>query len=240
MKTTQLGLAAWIIGGLFAILFAYVPSGKGWQVFDRLIQVISAVGTAGAAIIAIWLANEQARERSRQRIDEAYLAAAGIALPIRALCEQLQNLVVVQEFSTLDSTGQPRPERNSHYGEWLRDVKRCIDSCPVQLTTDLLVKLVPLQNSCATRLYAAWTELQRIKNSIELPGDNWRKELRFSLAAKPKTYALVSELAWCVDMLQPTITELQNAYDSATPYPSSEENHRLKLRSQKTVKQKNA
>jgi hypothetical protein len=223
MKTSHLGLIAWITGGLFTLLFAYVPSGKEWAAFDRIIQVISAIGTAGAAIIAIWLANAQTRERSRQRIDEAHLAAAGIARPICALQKQLNDLVVTHEFSPLDAAGQPLPENNSRYGEWLRDVKHCISSCPVQLSTDLLLKLVPLQNHCATRLHAAWVELQRISSSIELPGDDWEEKLDFSLQAKLKTYQIVSELAWCVDMLQPAAQALQSAYCAATPYPSSDE-----------------
>ena len=225
MKTLNLGLIAWITGGLFALLFAYVTPGKEWAAFDRIIQVISAIGTAGAAIIAIWLANAQTRERNRQRIDEAHLAAAGIARPICALHERLNHLVVIHGFSPLDAAGQPLPENNSLYGEWLKDVKHCISTCPIELSTDLLLKLVPLPNHCATRLHAAWVELQRINNSIELPSDDWEQKLDFSLQAKPKTYKVVSELAWCVDMLQAAAQELQSAYSAATPYPSTEELH---------------
>lgn len=223
MKASHLGLIAWITGGLFTLLFVYVPSGKEWSAFDRIIQVISAIGTAGAVVIAIWLANAQTRERSRQRIDEAHLAAAGIARPICALHERLNHLIVSHDFSPLGAGGQPLPEKNSFYTRWLEDVKQCITPCPVQLSTDLLLKLVPLQNHCATRLHAAWVELQRISNSIELPGDSWEDRLDFSLQAKLKTYEIVAELAWCVDMLQPATQELKSAYNAATPYPSSEE-----------------
>jgi hypothetical protein len=223
VQNWPIALIAWIFGCLLALLFAFIHPGAGWEAFDRLIQVLTALGTISAVVAALRVAGAQSRDNRRQALDRANLVASGIAMPLNAAYEALRHHALQAEFSRIDEVGQAIPLSSGDCLKWKTKLRQLIDDEAFSPSNDTLLALVSLPQHCATRLNAACTEVKRIRDHIDQ--NTLAMSFNNLVAAKMEVDRLVPMVNWCVEMLTVPVEVLNETYVVAAPYPRGEELH---------------
>jgi hypothetical protein len=155
-----------VIGGLLGALVLVFPDLKSWGAIDRAIQSIAAIGTAAAAIIALWLGGQQERRQHRASIDQARFICSGIGHRLRMGCGALESYTQ----QTVPRDGlianrhemQLRPEQDVEITVLQKFA--CIES--LIIPPDVLAALLPLPNQTANRLHIGTCILKELHYQV--------------------------------------------------------------------------
>lgn len=104
------GLLAWSLGGTLVLSYAVSPH---WWNFDRVVAVLSAIGTIAAAWVALWIALRNGAERRAEQRSEAALEAAVMEVRLGPLLADLQVAMsryrIARDRNSFEAQFGPRP-----------------------------------------------------------------------------------------------------------------------------------
>lgn len=229
LKTWGAVSALWALALLLAVHAALLyPGGRrilqaltalaGWmQVHDikagDYIALVSAIATMGAVFVALWLARADRRERQRQSLLRAQLAAARVSSQLQHTHDWVLNAWVNGMF-----TGENHVSDLSSLGRMIKLLREPV----YRIDPQVLIDLAPLPNSCAHRIARAFDYIDRICLDVaKLPAGDlaqqsaaWRSALRTSWIRK---------LSAANELLTAALMECHSATALGAPLPSEAE-----------------
>lgn len=161
MRTWPLGLMAWITSGLVTLLFAF------WHpTVDQLIQLVSAVGTSAAAIVALWLGLSESRKRDRRDWEQACLTAAGIEEGLITASDALTYYVMCNSPDAGPGDINRFQATRSEQEYNVRQLLSLASLRALHIDASVLATLVALPNRAAHKLHAASAIFRAMKEQI--------------------------------------------------------------------------
>lgn len=220
MSMTTMALIAWIAGSLMAILFAFVTPGQGWVAFDRIVQVLSTVGTVGAVVVALVTTHNANRRQERANLERARLVAAGLSQRLYPALIDLK--LAVDEIRSVEFD----PLRNYSFDQNLAidermKTARALASNAVQnsvFETDVVLAhdLTPLANDAAVKFYEGIASIQA---AVDVGWCEGAKEIWASPVLYHR-FANLQEVGSLLDVAFNKLTESRaEMFNSAQKYP---------------------
>lgn len=187
---------------------------------DTWINLFSAIGSFGAASVALWLG---LRANRRDKLDEerkAGLCAASIASQLSHTLDVVSKCVAICVFRNLDVSEEVGRYQSS---KQIREVLKLGFFRPGM---DTLMGLTSLHNNCANRIASAFDILDVIQRQAErVP----LGPLMLGAARKGYSELLLEEWASMFlsaeDLLRVALRECVKASELAAPRPTGEELH---------------
>lgn len=141
---------AWLVMELFfafvgaslvlAACVLFIPKAEKHDVWD----ILTAIGTVGAAVAAVWIATNEARRRKKEALEVAKITAAGMVWKLDNFVSQTRLTLEWLNHAQQVDFGY---ERFHRYGSTIGDC--------AQWTMQDLLPLVPLPRQCAVKLASA-------------------------------------------------------------------------------------
>lgn len=135
----------------------------GMPVAAHFWEALSAVGTCGAVIVALWLSEQSKRNALATATARARIVAATIAGELEGALAQLGAIDANLAFYNHDVHGDGKVFERSGF----------LDQEPYSISLDALAGLIPLSNNCAGRIAWGIAEInslrQEIKGSMRSP-----------------------------------------------------------------------
>lgn len=214
-----------LLGVAALIAWQVIPAqATGWDYFDKVIDVVTAVATTAAVVVSLWLARASDRRQDKEKLIRARLLAARLVAdlegPLKAL-SQFVNLVDFQDSDEADMLAKMPAAR-------LVSAQRRLDRLMEEsgrpqwiIDAALLEGIVPLGNSTAHRLEYGCRSLVAINRELVEYSKHWQ-----TIDADYKEY-LLSEWAKTFSKAERFISvafaACQDAAALGAPEPSPDE-----------------
>lgn len=221
-------LVWWTVAMLLAasliapIALQFCPESVG-KVFDRAIATLSALATAAAVLVALYLSGSSSREAAIRESYAAQIAAARMAGSLRVFVERLGMTALAHGFrdETLDRTDEAVLRREQT--DVLLEATSALGGEALDVPDATLLALAPLPSHCAGRLAYALSALTAQHAELqELDAlESWWN----GTIARRETYLQEQEslLNRTLDMLRMCMQECEAASNAVAPIPTGEE-----------------
>lgn len=191
--------------------------------WTELREWLTAIGTVGAVIVALWFGvtgNIQAQREDKRR---ARLYAAGMVTRLAHARDIFSNCGAICVFGAHPVNPDPL-QLPQNLGRAIGRVQNLLRKPRFEPSTEALVGMVALDNNCASRIASAFDQIKRIESEVMA-----YNVLEATLA--PRTGARLADLleGWgtgfmrSVNLLNAAIAECAQAAEIAAPEPSGEE-----------------
>lgn len=220
MRTWQWGLIAWTGGSLIALLFAFVHHGEGWGAFDRIVQVISALATTAAVVVALRLAQKQAELAKKQETDRAVLVAAGVEPMLIWAATDLEKMCISVGFRPAPEECKDLEELRGIHIRLRYAISNLMQHQGFNLSQDVLLGLIPLPNNAASRLHAVCAVAKSL-HELTVGGMDfaWAEASEFK-ARERQFEEWTDQLYWMKDQLDIAVPEIEKAAAIGAPPPA--------------------
>lgn len=155
---------AWFfIEFLFALLSVLLGLAACYYIFPKRVDhdvwdILTAIGTVGAAVAAVWIATNEARRRRKSEMEVAELAVAGMAFRLLHDHSKLQVVMLWLENQAVSASFQ----------EFMKQAKQLEELCAWR--AEDLLPLVPLPGRCAFKLAMAADQIRFCATYLQTSG----------------------------------------------------------------------
>lgn len=211
---------ACLFGGLVLAIY------PGWPVIVKALPVqappfdfinfFAAVGSCGAAVVALWIALRQNSQKRRDEELKAQLVAASISVRLSRFHLRLANLAQLLGFDSIDS-GHPYDEDFASLQKWFK-------AGIYKPTDNEIAALVTLPNQAANRMARGYEVLHVLAERVE--AGSVLERLFHRAGDKQKLTilnGLQDELLTAEQMISIAKNECIQAAKVGAPYPSADE-----------------
>lgn len=186
---------------------------------DNWINLITAMGTLAAVVVAIRLASAATRKAKENAMVVAKLAASSIVSRLKSTLDMCSQLRATCTFTSLTlSKDQSRIQS-------LATVRTKLQSGYYQPDASTLVALAELPAHAAHRIASAFDHLDSVKLKLAALGNGLIAELTTPEQRETLLLDVAADIDTACDLLQVGLRECIVARDLGAPHPSGEELH---------------
>lgn len=193
------------------------------ECLKELREWLTALGTVGAVIVALWLGLTANRRTKRQDRRRSLMYAAGMVSQLAQTRDVISSCAAMCVFGARPAqTGELHDHRG--FGRAVHNVQRLLSKPRFEPGMEALVGMAALPNNCASRIASAFDQIKRIEAEV----------LGYDVIENAIILGTGSNLpvlldSWghgfsrAVGLLNVAIAECAKAADIAAPEPSVEE-----------------
>lgn len=201
---------ALILGGLAGslLMWAVAPQSARW------LDVLTAVGTVGAVIVALWAALWGRHVQKEQAKDRAGLYAAYVAAKLERYVDALRTASVMVDFN----------DEVHHTLKFIR-FKSALADATTDISMDMLVHLIPMDGRAAHRLARGLALAEEVLRSVAMEAAREDEAGAGYQVSDARTLELGSQLHEAVDLMWVALGECHSLAEIYAKSPTTEELH---------------
>jgi len=199
---------AFALGGLAGALLVAViaPQSTQW------INTLTAMGTIGAVIVALWAALWGRHVQTEQAKDRAGLYAAYIAAKLERYVDALQTATACAYFDDL-----------AHHTPRFLHFKRSLNTATTDISLDMLANLIPVDGRAAHRLARGLALVEEVQRVVALEAAHEDESGGAYQVSDDRTLELGGQLSAAVDLMRVALGEFYAWAARYAKTPTAEE-----------------
>lgn len=207
-KVTAREGCALVLGGLVGVLlmWAATPQTTQW------LAVLTAGGTVGAVIVALWAALWGRHVQEEQAKDRAGMYAAYIAAKLERYVDALQTA----------STGAFFSDEVNHAPNFIR-FRRELDGATTDISLDMLAHLIPVDGRAAHRLARGLALVGEVQRAVAMEAAREGEAGAGYQVSNERTLELGGQLSEAVDLMRVALGECHSLAAIYAKTPTAEE-----------------